>query len=255
MPNDININLIMSDNNESTRSQGAMAIATIQNSLQLRKTAIIIYLCHINFISSATNGLFVIGLPIITKDLNLLGSLAFWPLSIGGLTAASTLLPAGSVADIIGSRYPNLIGCLINGISISSCGLVQRGDRLVVLRAFQGVGLAMHLSTSVALVAQTFPPGTKRNVSFSCLGLSQPLGFSFGLVIGGVLIETIGWRFGCYLYGGLTLLLTAFGCWIAPKTAEGPPFDYLLRELRDQVDWIGSCLITVSIALISYYLA
>lgn len=73
-----------------------------------------------------------------------------------------------------------------------SVGLVSNGMQLVVLRALQGIPIAMHLASSVALVSNTQPRGQSRNVSFACLGLSQLLGFILGLIVGGAMLDSIG---------------------------------------------------------------
>ncbi|RKK30932.1 hypothetical protein BFJ66_g16083 [Fusarium oxysporum f. sp. cepae] len=112
----------------------------------------------------------------------------------------------------------------------------------------------MHFSSSVAPVADTQPRGQSRNISFACLGLSQLLGFTFGLVVGGVLVDTVGWRSGWYLYGGVTLLLSAFGLWSLPKS-EPLGFRNIFVDLIYRVDWIGALLASVSMASISYFLA
>ncbi|KAG7406842.1 Efflux pump terJ [Fusarium oxysporum f. sp. raphani] len=122
------------------------------------------------------------------------------------------------------------------------------------MRALQGVAIAMHFSSSVALVADTQPRGQSRNISFACLGLSQLLGFTFGLVVGGVLVDTVGWRSGWCLYGGVTLLLSAVGLWSLPKS-EPLGFRNIFVDLIYRVDWIGALLASVSMASISYFLA
>lgn len=85
------------------------------------------------------------------------------------------------------------------------------------MKALQGVGLACHLASSVSIVRQMLYPGKGRNVAFSCLGLSQTLGFSLGLVLGGVIIETIGWRAGWYISGAITLFSTVVGLSASPE--------------------------------------
>ncbi|KAL7755402.1 hypothetical protein ACKLNR_014500 [Fusarium oxysporum f. sp. zingiberi] len=222
---------------------------------RLRRILAVFQLCGVNFTMSATSGLVVIALPRLTVDLSLAPSLAFWPSSVQGLATASTLLLAGAVADVMGARLVNMTGCIANGIFMLSCGFVKNGRELVVLRALQGVAIAMHLASSVALVSQTQPRGRGRNVSFACLGLSQLLGFSFGLVVGGVLVDTIGWRFGWYLYGGTTLLLSVVGLWSLPRSMRLGSSRDILDRLRSRVDWMGTLLASAFMASLCYFLA
>lgn len=226
----------------------------VRPASRFRKAAVTFQLSGVNFASSAANGLIVVGLPRMTQDLNLPQSLAFWPSSVFGLATASTLLLAGSVADILGPRSVDLLGCIANGALMLACAFIKKGEELVVLRALQGVSLALHLSSSVSLVTKILPRGRGRNFAFACLGLSQPLGFSFGIVIGGILVDTIGWRSAWYLYGGITLLLSAIGFWSLPKSAPLGTQD-IVHSLKTKVDWVVALLASAFMALISYFLA
>ncbi|RSM07392.1 hypothetical protein CEP52_005201 [Fusarium oligoseptatum] len=192
-------------------------------------------LSGVNFASSAANGLIVVGLPRMTQDLDLPQSLAFWPSSVPGLATASTLLIAGAVADVLGPRSVDLLGCIANGALMLACAFIQKGEELVVLRALQD---------------PTSRSGTQF-LLFACLGLSQPLGFSFGLVIGGILVDTIGWRSGWYLYGGITLVLSAVGFWSLPKSAPLGTLQDIVHSLKTKVDWVGALLASAFMALIS----
>ncbi|KAF5244747.1 hypothetical protein FAUST_2264 [Fusarium austroamericanum] len=222
---------------------------------RLEKIAVTFQLSGVNFACSATNGLIIVGLPKMTADLHIPAALAFWPSSVQGLATASTLLLAGALADVVGARSVELVGCILSGFFMLACGFVQHGEELIALRALQGVALALHLSSSVALVTKTLARGRGRNFAFACLGLSQPLGFSFGLVLGGVLVETIGWRSGWYLYGGIVLFLSAVGFWSLPKAEPLGTLSEVLASVAIKVDWLGTLLASAFMALLCYFLA
>jgi len=227
----------------------------VRPASRLQKAAVTLQLAGVNFASSATNGLVVVGLPRMAADLHLPAEIGFWPTSVPGLATASTLLLAGAVADVLGPKSVELVGCVAGGVAMLACGLTRRGEELVALRALQGLGLALHLSSSVGLVTKVMPRGRERNLCFACLGLSLPLGFSLGLVLGGVLVDTIGWRAGWYLYGAITLLLSAVGVWALPKSAPLGSLSVVLRSLAATVDWVGALLASAFITLVSYFLA
>jgi MFS family permease len=227
----------------------------MQSWSRLRRTIAVFQLCGVNFTSSASNGLIVIGLPRLTADLNIPQSLAFWPLSVQGLSTASTLLVLGAIADVVGPRSLNLAGCVANGLLMLSCGFIKNGQELIIIRALQGIMVALHLSTSVALVGKAHPSGKSRNVSFACLGVSQLIGFSFGLVVSGALIDTLGWRSGWYFYGGITLLLFPVGIWSLPSSTSLGSFRNTITNLRYKIDWIGAVLASGFMASLSYFFA
>ncbi|KAG5802341.1 hypothetical protein H9Q74_013054 [Fusarium xylarioides] len=112
---------------------------------RVQKIAVTFQLSGVNFAASATNGLIVVGLPQMTADLALPPSLAFWPSSVQGLATASTLLLAGALADVLGARSVDLLGCILSGALMLACGFVRAGEQLVALRALQGVALALRV--------------------------------------------------------------------------------------------------------------
>ncbi|KAI8677539.1 MFS domain-containing protein [Fusarium sp. Ph1] len=221
----------------------------------LKKVVITIQLSGVTFTSSLINGLVIIGLPAITKDLQLPPSLAFWPASVSGLATASSLLLAGAVADVLGPRWVDLVGCFASGALMIGSGASRQGTELVAFRALQGIGLGMHLASSVAIITQVLPHGRGRNMAFSCLGLSQPLGFSIDLVLGGVFVDTIGWRAGWYLSGALTLFFSVVGLWVLPTRHDDRGMNDVLRDFRTKVDWVGAILASTFMTLLCYLLA
>lgn len=222
---------------------------------RLRTAAMILTLAGVNITTSATNGLVGVGLPAMTTDLALKPSLAFWPASISNLATASTLLLSGSLATALGPRAVDLLGCFACAAVTTGASGVRTGEQIVVLRALQGVSLAMHQASSVAILVENLPHGRVRNVAFSCLGLSQPLGYSFGLVLGGLFVDTVGWRAGWYLYGGITLGLAVLGLWALPMRREPTSARQLVRDATTKVDWVGAVLGSCSMACLSYLLA
>ncbi|KAF4160415.1 hypothetical protein CNMCM8927_004871 [Aspergillus lentulus] len=221
---------------------------------QLRKVVVLSQLFAVTLTASVINGLVIVGLPTITKDLELPPSLSFWPSSVNSLGTASTLLLAGSLADTVGPRWVELVGSFASGALMIGQGVARTGQELVVLRALQGVGLAMHLASSISIVTQLLPPGRSRNIAFSCLGVSQPLGFSLGLVVGGVLVDTIGWRSGWFLSGGITLVFSIAGLWALPRS-KTTQYSDLLHNIRTKIDWVGAGLASAFMALLCYLLA
>jgi MFS family permease len=116
----------------------------------------------------------------------------------------------------------------------------------------------MYIPSSVSIISTAVPAGRARNIGFSCLGLSQPLGFSFGMVLSGIMIEKIGWRSGFYLCGGAILTAAATSWWTLPVVKPedgGLTKDELWRKLRRKVDWVGGSIAGGGLALLSYVFA
>jgi MFS family permease len=211
----------------------------------------------IGFWASFTNGIITVGLPVIARSISLERALYLWPQSVYGLTSGAMLLIAGSVADIVGARSVEMLGILLLGAMALACGLAQTGVQLVVFRAIQGIALAMHLPASVSIITAAVPAGRARNLGFACLGMSQPLGFSLGLVLSGIMIEKAGWRSGFYLSGGATLVTAIAAYWALPKvnTAVTAGSRSTWGRLRNDVDWVGGLIASGGLAILAYVLA
>ena len=122
-----------------------------------------------------------------------------------------------------------------------------------MFRAMQGIAVSLCLPTSVSIVANAVPSGRKRNIGFSCLGFVQPIGFSLGMVLEGIILDTVGWRFSYYLCGSLSLALFVVSLWALPgdSAIEGS----VLSKLKKEVDWVGALVASTSLAVFSYILA
>lgn len=88
---------------------------------------IILQVSIMNFLTSVSSGLIVVGLSRIAADLDVPEQLYLWPTSVYGLTAGSTLLLAGAIADVVGPRWVELIGCALLGVSTLACGSSHTG--------------------------------------------------------------------------------------------------------------------------------
>jgi MFS family permease len=224
-----------------------------------RISMVILQLTAVSFLGSFAHGIVVVGLPAIASALDLSRELYLWPVSVYGLTSGSVLLIAGSVADLIGPRRVELAGLLLLAVFTLTCGFAATGLQLVILRALAGIAIAMHMPASVAIVAQILPNGRARNVGFACLGLSQPLGFSFGLVLSGVMIGRLGWRAGFYIAGGVMLMVAVLAFWVLPRLHgvrdERRGLAFVLKRIATEVDWIGCLLASGGLASLAYVLA
>ena len=146
-----------------------------------------------------------------------------------------------------------LTGCLLQSGFTLACGLARNGTQLIVFRAFAGVAISFCLPSAVSIITSTFPEGKSRNIAFASMGGGQPIGFSFGLVLGGVFSDTIGWRWGfyiCAIINSMVFLAAFFGL---PKLAA--PQTQVLHRLKTEIDWLGIVLGSTSLALLSYCFA
>ncbi|KAL6823348.1 hypothetical protein V8C40DRAFT_275409 [Trichoderma camerunense] len=206
-----------------------------------RATFVVAQLLGLNLFSSFCNGVVVVGLPAMAASLHIDEGLLVWPTSVFYLTAGSCLLLAGSITDVIGTKTMSLIGAFAAAVSAMACGLAQTGGQLIAFRALQGI-------TNAIIVP------SPRNLGFACLGFAGPIGFSLGLVLGGVFADSTGWRAAFYLAAATTFALFLVGVWTLPKAVVSSRKSVWSRILKE-VDIIGAFIGTASLALLSYVLA
>ncbi|RDW73730.1 hypothetical protein BP5796_07172 [Coleophoma crateriformis] len=211
----------------------------------------------VSMISSLLGGLLIVALPTMATDIGLSESLLLWPSSVNALACGCALLLSGSVADVIDARKVYLTGASLMTLTTVASGLSRTGIELILFRAAQGIALSLTLPSSVILITRNIPVGSGRNTAFACLGAAQPVGFSVGLVMGGVFVESIGWRYGYYIgaiLNGAVVVISIFG---VPKTQNNPPQSYstIMKRLKSEIDWIGIGLLSTSLGMFSYILS
>ncbi|HEX5041396.1 MAG TPA: MFS transporter [Candidatus Polarisedimenticolaceae bacterium] len=134
-----------------------------------------------------------LALPAIGDDLGT-GFAGFqWIVNGYMLTFASLVLIGGALGDRFGPRRVFELGVVVFGAMSAACGLVPGTLGLIVTRLAQGVGAALLVPNSLALVQASFVPGDRSRAIGTWSGLSG-LATLLGPLLGGWLIATVSWR-------------------------------------------------------------
>jgi MFS transporter, DHA2 family, methylenomycin A resistance protein len=135
-----------------------------------------------------------VALGPIVADLG--GSLsgAQWIVSAYTLAFATFLLSAGAWSDRIGSKRAFLIGLALFGVASAGCAASPTMPALIAARTVQGLGAALLMPCSLALITHMFPAGPARRGALAAWGGISAVGMVAGPVLGGALVDGIGWR-------------------------------------------------------------
>ncbi|MEU1289218.1 MFS transporter [Kitasatospora sp. NPDC005856] len=133
-------------------------------------------------------------LPEIGEHFSLDGATLQWTMTSYALTFAGFLLFGGRAADVLGRRRVFGTGVVLFTVAALVGALAPTAGMLIVARAFQGVGAALIGPATLALLAEVFPEGPERNRAMAVYGSVGAASFSGGVVLGGVLTSTAGWR-------------------------------------------------------------
>lgn len=150
-----------------------------------------------------------IALPSAQEELGFADANRAWVLTAYTLAFGSLMLFSGRLADRFGRRRMFIIGLVGVGVSSGLGGLAPDFGTLVAARAIQGVFAAMLAPTALAMVASTFPTGPARARAFGVFGTISMAGGAIGLLLGGVLTDSLNWRWTMFIgviFAGLALV-------------------------------------------------
>lgn len=221
----------------------------------VQAASVIITLAGVTFIACIGTGILTTALPRIAVDIGLAESLLLWPASVYALASGCTLLAFGSLADVVGPKRMWVVGSGASCVFIMACGLSRTSVQLIVFRALLGLAVAMCLPSSMSLISSSFPAGGKRNVAFAASGMGQPIGYAVGLILGGVLTDTIGGRYGFYMTAFIQLGLSVLSYFALPVDQQSGPLASLLCRIGHDIDWLGVALLSACFGILSYVLA
>jgi EmrB/QacA subfamily drug resistance transporter len=135
-----------------------------------------------------------IALPSIQKDLGVSAGLLPWIVSAFVLAFGGLLLFGGRLGDLYGRKQVLQIGLVVFTIASLLGGLGINVEMLIAARGLQGIGAALAAPNVLALIATNFPVGKDRNRAMAVYGGMSAVGITVGVLLGGVLTGTLGWR-------------------------------------------------------------
>ena len=139
------------------------------------------------------NNVINVALPTIQHSLHLSVSGLEWIVSSYLLVLGGLLLVGGRVADVFGRRRMFLAGLAIFTLSSLAAGLAGSGGVLIAARAVQGLGAALVLPASLAIVVATFTSARERTMAIGISGAIGALGLALGPAVGGLISQHLHW--------------------------------------------------------------
>ncbi|WP_406278198.1 MFS transporter [Embleya sp. NBC_00896] len=135
-----------------------------------------------------------IALPHIQQSLDFSTTSLSWVVNAYTLTFGGLLLLGGRAGDILGRRRVFIFGVLLFVLASLLGGIAQSGPQLLAARAIQGAGGAIASPTALALITTIFAEGPARNRAFGVFAAVSAGGGAIGLLMGGILVEWLDWR-------------------------------------------------------------
>lgn len=158
------------------------------------------------------------------------------------LLAFAAFLPIfGRLCEMFGRKLLYLIGYLLFTAASALCGAAPCLEWLIACRALQGVGGAMLGANSIAILAAA-TVGDRRAKAMGFFAAAQAVGISAGPIVGGLLLDTLGWRWVFWAAVPFAVAAAALGWLALPQTAGPTP--------ERRFDWWGALLLMPALTLL-----
>ncbi|MEV4873492.1 MFS transporter [Streptomyces syringium] len=133
-----------------------------------------------------------VAIPSLTEEMGAATSDIQWMINAYSLVQAGLLLTAGSAADRYGRKKLLALGLGLFGIGSLLAGLAETTGQLIAARAGMGVGGALLMTTTLAVIVQVFDED-ERAKAIGLWGAVSSLGFAAGPLVGGAMLNHFWW--------------------------------------------------------------
>ena len=186
-----------------------------------------------------------VALPALQRSLGATIVDGQWIIEAYELMLAALLLVGGAAGDRFGRRRVFVIGVIVFIAGSVACGLSDRVALLIAGRSFQGIGGAMLVPGSLALISASFDKERRGRAIGTWSGFTA-ITMAFGPVLGGFLIDHASWRYAFFLNVPLALAVLVLTFRYVPESrgeAQG-----------GRIDWPGAVLATIGLGGVVYAL-
>jgi EmrB/QacA subfamily drug resistance transporter len=179
----------------------------------------------------------------LQADLGLNGSQLLWVVNAYLLFLSALILVGGSLGDRYGRKRVFMIGIGVFTLASLACGLAQDGNFLILARSIQGIGGAMMVPGSLAIISSYFPAGQRGKAigTWSTFSTLTSLG---GPILGGWLAGHGLWRLVFFINVPLALISLYTLITRVPESRDA--------NAPKQLDWLGAALATLGLAGLTY---
>jgi len=178
-----------------------------------------------------------IALPALQHDLHASISQIQWVVEAYALTLGALLLLGGALGDVYGHRKIFLIGTVIFAGVSALCGMASTISQLIAARTIQGIGGALLIPGSLAIISASFPEERRGQAIGAWAGFTA-ITTAAGPVIGGWLVEHASWRWIFFLNLPLAVIVSLITLFYLPESKH--------KQCRG-LDLVGAILATIGL--------
>ena len=186
-----------------------------------------------------------VALPAIQSALHATVSDVQWVVESYALLLASLVLVGGAMGDLYGRRKVFVCGVVLFTAASTWCGLAPTISSLITARGFQGVGAALLVPGSLALISASFPAAERGSAIGKWSGFTA-ITAAVGPVVGGWLVDHASWRWVFFINLPVAVVVVLLAIWRVPESRH--------EGLSQKLDWAGAALATVGLGSITFAL-
>jgi len=183
-----------------------------------------------------------VALPALQSNLNATVVDVQWVVEAYALFLAALLLAGGSLGDHFGRKRIYSMGVVLFAIASIWCGLAPNINQLIIARAVQGVGGALLVPGSLAIISASFDEDTRGKAIGTWSGFTA-ITAAIGPVFGGWLIQNVSWRAIFFINVPLAMIVLALVYLHVPESRD---------EESGKLDWVGAVLGTISLGALTF---
>ena len=198
-----------------------------------------------SFMAALDGTIVVIGLPTMLQNLHAGIYDGVWIITGYGLMIAVSLSIVGRLGDLLGRVRLYDLGFVVFTVGSLLCALSRDGGQLVIFRFFQGIGAALLVANSAAIITDAFPKG-KLATGLGTNMMASNLGAIAGYTLGGVMITYFGWRSIFLLNVPIGIFGTIWGYYRLKEVS--------VKVIGQKFDFAGSVLYCIGLATILFAL-
>lgn len=213
-------------------TRGAVDCPVIQKRWVLAATVLASAIAYID--ESVVN----VALPAVGRDLAAPAAILQWVINAYTLCLAAFLLVGGAAGDRLGRRRVFIAGIALFGLASLLCGLAHEVMLLIAARAAQGVGAALLIPCSLALIGAAFPEAERGRAIGTWAGFSA-IAAAVGPLLGGWIVDHFAWQ-AIFLINPVLALGAVWIAWRHLPESVDP-------HVASGIDWLGAFLVFIGL--------
>jgi len=199
-----------------------MSVAGIQSNIYQRRWWTLIVIAISVLIVVLDSSIVNIALPTLQRELGATISDLQWIISAYIMVFAGLMLTTGSLGDRLGRARMLQAGIIVFAGASMAAAFSDSGTELIIWRAVMGVGGAMILPSTLAIIANVFPREERGKAIGVWAGLNG-IGIALGPIIGGLIIENLSWRWMFFVNLPVAAVALVLGWFLVPNSLDPNP--------------------------------